>query len=353
MNLYHPLPDINDLDAHTATEVARFVRAELRPYILSSLASLYKLESPTDEQQIDLLEFELRLNEVDNYANEVDELIYRECPPAPAQFMKPVLKELEFSEDAFATASAELFFSSESKTNIHGPVMLYHIAALAESILRPSEKIVTLRKTSFKKMVVSQMRFFVCDAARGYPTSVAPLLPSASVVGSFHLNSGRVLEFFGVHLPGLAVREIAHFNSFALKMIPELKVNKDIDGELYRVKLRTFAPLPEIPPGGFTAPLCLMTLLDLLILLMFTERLHPQQTKLLLGVNELHLLPDMVKDLTSGVTLEFHPRTNKTRMWQDKFLLMPIDFRFSPLQEEFSRLYTAETDLPYYKIETE
>ncbi|HVF26684.1 MAG TPA: hypothetical protein VM943_00505 [Pyrinomonadaceae bacterium] len=336
------------------------MRAELRPWILSSLAHLYKQESPTTDQQIDVLEFELRLNEIDNYSNEVDEIIYRECPPPPAQFREPVFREEEVSGDAFATAIAELFFSAESKTNVHGPVMLYHAATLAERLLRPSEQIVKLGKTSFKKMVVCQMRFFVCDAERGYPAEALSLLPTASIVGSFLLSSGRPLEFFGVQISGRPVTETAYFNSFALKVLPALNLPEDSDlyhvtksSDLYSVKLRTTAPLSEIPAGGFTVPLCLMTLLDIMMIVMVTYRLHAQQTKLLLAVNELPLMPDPVNELASGVMLEIRPRTDKTRVWKENFLLMPIDFRFSPLQKEFSRLYSAETDLPYYKIDTE
>jgi hypothetical protein len=352
MDIYHPLPDIGQLNGNSAAEISRFLRTELRPYILECLADLYKQASPTADQQIDLIEFELRLNEIDNYSNQIDELIYRECPPPPAQFREPVFKDLEFSVDAFATAVAELFFSAESKTSVHGPVMLYHLAALAERILRPSERIVALRKTSFKKMVVRQMRLFVCDGARGYPDKVAPLVNSAAVVGTFVLNSGRKLDFFGVQIAGSPVTETAHFNSFALKILPEkLKLSKV--GGVYYSELRTFTPFSELPEGGLTVPLCLMTILDILMITMVSEQVNPQQTKLLLGVNELHLLPDPVNELTSGVTLEIRPRTDKTRMWQEKFLLMPVDFRFSPLQKEFSRLYSAETDLPYYRIGTE
>jgi len=352
MDIYHPLPDVAQLNGNSATEISRFLRSELRPYILERLADSYKQASPTADQQIDLIELELRLNEIDNYSNQIDELIYRECPPPPAQFREPVLTEIEFSGDEFATAVAELFFSAESKTNVHGPVMLYHLAALAERILRPSERIVALRKTSFKRMVVRQMRLFVCDAVKGYPDKVASLVNSAAVIGTFVLNSGRKLEFFGVQIAGRPVTETAHFNSFALKILPEtLKLIKV--GDIYYSKLRTSTPLSEIPAGGFTVPLCLMTILDVLMIIMVTEKVNPQHTKLLLGVNELHLLPDPVNELTSGVTLEIRPRTDKTRKWQEKFLLMPVDFRFSPLQEEFSRLYSAETDLPYYRIDTE
>ncbi len=350
MDIYPSLPAIDGIAHDSALETAQLIRGELRPYILDRLADFCSRKELTQRDQSRVLELETRIDEIDKYAMQLDQFIINECPPPPAQLREPALDVKKRKEYVYVEAVAELFFSAESLTNVHGPVMLFYLATLAEEILHPGEVITGLRKTAFKRLVVRQMRLYACDAAEGFPAPVAKLTESASVTGRFLLNSGRMLDFFGVQTPERPVIDIANFNSFAIKMMPK-GLERTKVGDVYHMRLALRAADECIPPGGFTPASSLMTSLDF-IMIMWLTLPYPYRTKLLLRIMELDVLPDPVNQLSNGVTVQILPHEDKKRRINDDFWLMPADFRFSPLEEKFKRVHIAIGDLPYYKVVT-
>lgn len=339
-------PSVNGIDPEVAIKTADHIRSDLRPKLLRKFSEW----EDTAKSDLSLMELESEIESLDKYAFELDQYLVSNGNLISAQHQSVVLNHKHQDGQRYIEAITELFFSAESLTNVHGPVMILYLATLAEDILEDGESISSLNRASFKRLVVQNMRLHVCDAAFGFSSEVEQLKPNASIIGKFKTTNGRVLDFFGVQLVDSPVTQLANFNSFAIKMLPTGFPHRK-EGDVYRMTLSTELDSKHIPNGGFSVAASLMTILDMVIIMMFT---YPSaaKTNLLLRISELDLIEDLPEVLTSGLTIEAIPREKKKYRINEGFELMPVDYRFAPLEEKFKRFHVAMGDQPYYRVVT-
>jgi len=347
-SIFADFPNPSELSVAAAKQVSEQIRRETRPKLFAQMAGFNSGAKLNDAQKREALELGTRIEKLDAYAIEVDQFILQKEPPLPAQHWEPELNILGGDGKRYIEAEAPMFFSAESLSNVHGPVMLLHLATLAEELLQPGEVIVGLRKTAFKKLAIFQMRLYVCDDGVNFPDNIACLQEMATVAGKFVLSSGRLLTFFAVQLPEKPVTRFAHFNSFAMKLFPKGMKKDFVDG-IYYMRLVPHVTEADIPSAGFTPPTALMTLLDIWMIMLMTIP-RPEQTKLLLGIRELDIPDDIGRQLTSDITIECHPHFDRSRMMNSGVILLPIDFRLNGFDEAWRRIQMGLSIQPYYQL---
>ncbi len=337
-------PTINGIDPQLAIRTADHIRSELRPQLLSEFA----VSQQSCDGAKSLVDLENKIEELDKYAFELDQYLVNSGGLTSAQHQDVVLNEKRRNGSEYIEATTELFFSAESLTNVHGPVMILYLATLAEEILNVGEHISSLNRASFKRLVVQNMRLYICDSSVGFTDDVAQLEAGASITGKFKTNQGRTLLFFGVQLEGRPVTQLANFNSFAINILPAGFAYKK-SGDVYQMTLSTDIDAIHVPQHGFSVAASLMTILDIVIIMMFR---YPSaaKTNLLLRISELDLIADLPTVLSSGLTIEAIPRESKVYRINDDFNLMPVDYRFSPLEQKFKRFHVAMGNQPYYRV---
>jgi hypothetical protein len=94
----------------------------------------------------------------------------------------------------YRTARALTPLTPDSLLFIHGPVTLWHCAALAEDLLEPSDRLSRLIKCAFHRELTFEPRIIVWDGASGAPP-VAYEAEDVAVSGVFESLGGRKLAF--------------------------------------------------------------------------------------------------------------------------------------------------------------
>lgn len=343
-------PELSSLTLGATFALSQSIRGELRPRLLDRLAMLYAQSSPCATEKSEQGEIEARLDKIDVYAYNLDKRLFNESPVDPVQHRQPSFNILRLTVHQYIEADSAMFFSAESLTNVHGPVMLLHFAAVAMKIAHGKEFIVAVRKAAFKKLVTRQMRLFVFDRAQALSDATTRLAETASVSGNFLMSSGRNLEFFGIQIAGRAIVEFAHFNSCALSLMPK-GLKSELDDGVYSMQLLTKATDESIPRGGFTPALTIMTMLDIWML-MFLALPLPYRTKLMLGFQELEALKNPLQEFSAGIIVQCRLNLEKARLLKSGLLLLRADFRFFPRETVWRRAHIALGVDPYYKVLT-
>ncbi|OUS24548.1 hypothetical protein A9Q99_24440 [Gammaproteobacteria bacterium 45_16_T64] len=340
------LPDIQSLSPESALTSSIWIRSNLRPKLLKDFTAQFDATPTSKIRSTQLDRITSQIDQLDHYAATLDQRIFDNSPPTPAQHWKAEYSVLQKQGNDFISAESPLFFSAESLTNVHGPVMLFHLATLAEELLLTGEHIISLRKAIFKKLVTNEMSLFVCDAAKGFPDSIADKIKQSSISGKFALNSGRVLNFIGVAIPNKPVTRFAHFNSFTMNLMPPgLEVTQQ--HHLFRLQLESKVTALDIPRGGFSPASSLMTMLDIWMIMILSTPTE-SKTRLLLSINKLDILPDPERQLISGVSAEVIMDTSRSRALPGGLHMVPTKMRFSPIDDNWSLAQIAAGGQPYY-----
>ncbi len=349
MDIYEPLPLPETLDLAAAKRLRAKLLTEIRPYMLRRLTALGQLTDPDIDAQVERIELEMRLCEIDNHDWALDERIVSEEPPPLAYLMPAELGELAVTGAHNATARATLFYSPEAKFNVHGPIMLFHAATLAEGLLAPGETLSQLEATNFSKMVISQLRLTLFDADAEPPRLHRPGMAAASISGAFRTSAGRRLAFYGIPDPAWPVTRRCLANRIAVNLIPPGHPFER-DGAAYIIRTPASVP-PELwPEGGLGVPALLMTVLDTLMLMMLTQHIHADETRLLVSIRDLPMGSATLDELVIGTQIAFTPHVEKTRRVSDTLVMMPIDIRFARCPDVPTRVMVGESTLPYFHM---
>ena len=97
-------------------------------------------------------------------------------------------------------------------------------------------------------------------------------------------------------------------------------------------------------------PALLMTVLDTLMLMMLTQHIHADETRLLVSIRDLPIGPAMLDELVTGTRITFTPHVDKTRRVGDTLVMMPIDIRFARCPDVPTRVMVGESTEPYYRM---
>lgn len=338
---FESLPDPTTLTLDEARSLRFSLLTKTRPAILRRLTMLRTAAADDLASQIDRVELEFRLAAIDVHDVELDAAITVHERPSLPHEMAIELHELILVASRRATARAGLFYSPEAKFNVHGPIMLFHVAALAELLLESGETIVALETVSFNRMVISHLRLTIVDAT-------ADELPpkDAAIIGAFRLSSGRRLIFHGVPDREHPVAKRCWINRLAAA----LAFGKvDLDDAVYRFHTPNAVPPELVPAGGLGMPSALMTVIDTLVMMMLSQHIHADETRLLLSIRELPISIAMLEELAIGTTIAFEPHTNRARR-VGEMIVMPTDVRFGRFPDARTRIMTGESTVPYYRM---
>lgn len=118
----------------------------------------------------------------------------------------------------YRSARALTPLTPDSLLFIHGPVTLWHCAALAEDMLEPSDRLSRLTKCAFHRELTFEPRIMVWDSASGAPP-VAPEAKEIAVSGVFESVGGRALAFAAWPDPGHVPTRRAGWHPLTLRLI--------------------------------------------------------------------------------------------------------------------------------------
>lgn len=344
MDIYTPLPATDRLDLEVAKCMSVFIKRDLRPYLLSRLAVLYSHSNSSVEQFIDRMEFELRLHQVDAYAEEVDAFIRNAEGIANADQKSVELLDLEISGTVFATCRTNLYFSPASRYFVHAPDSLLYIASLTEKLLDPSERIDTIISACWKKIILNNLRIFARDTAACSEFEAADAVYSErSIYGQFHTDKGRIIDFWGMQIPNDPVLADAGFNACALQMLlSEFAHEKDHATDIYRLKL-TNSTYREVLDASNT--MALFTLIDIVGIAMGFVQSEKETKGLCAKVMNITVPRSLGSLATDGLVFELTPLFEEARKLRPGLHLIPARFRFLPYQTHFSQGLLAKTSL--------
>jgi hypothetical protein len=99
------------------------------------------------------------------------------------------------------TARALTPLTPDSLLFVHGPVTLWHCAALAEEMLEPADRLRRLVRCAFHRELTVEPRIVVWDGAHG-PSPLAYEAEAIAVSGAFESASGREIAFAALPEPG-------------------------------------------------------------------------------------------------------------------------------------------------------
>jgi hypothetical protein len=339
-----PLPDIATLHADRQSEVARWIRGHLRPALMSRLSHLLAAAESDTDTMLDRLELDLRLQQVNAYAAELDALIGRHTPPVPSERMPIRLHDLRIEPDLQVSARTELYFSPTTKYFVHGPDALRYALDLAERLLRPGEAFEELEVAHWRRIMLSNLHLSVRvrDPAHEAPAAMRSD-PTTSMSGTIRTTAGRRLDYRGEALAAYPIFEESGYNESALEMLRPLRWVK-VDGR-NALHLSLPATAPCLAALNRSPSFGLFTLAELLGFLAGLKTEHTPATHLSVRIEGLPV-PDRLGDLfRTGITLEYERVFEQARQRLPHTRTVPFRYRFHPFQQEPRDGRMAITDL--------
>ena len=241
-----------------------------------------------------------------------------------------------------ALATARLFFTPWSGGFAHGPDTLLPIGRLAEKILKPGEKLRTLKRISWRSVLTHDLDLAVFDGEFQPPAS-----SEYAVDGIFITDQGRKLSFFGKKRPADAITSTHSINPVARSMIcpcARYGIKKSPEGT-YSAQLRPSAEneLYEVSAGIKFATLA--EIVTTIISQVGADIGRADALKLMAGINDL-TLPDSLNDLAADdKPLRLRILHGQERKGKSGLNIVPFEYMF-PHQSSPSTGITALTESP-------
>lgn len=154
----------------------------------------------TPDAFIDLMEARLKLNALLTYWRDLLGRALSLQNWAPLGSEPPCFADIR-GDDRYRAARALTPLTPDSLLFVHGPVTLWHCAALAEDMLEPSDRLTRLFRCAFHRELTVEPRIIVWDNALG-ATPVEYDTEAVAVSGMFESVSGRQFAFAALPDPG-------------------------------------------------------------------------------------------------------------------------------------------------------
>jgi hypothetical protein len=149
---------------------------------------------------IDLMEARVGLNELMGYWRRLLARALSLHDWAPLGSELPGFTDKE-GDSRYRAARALVPLTPDSLLFVHGPVILWHAAALAEELLAPGERLCRLVRGAFHRELTTEPRIIVWDRALGdVPVEIDDNAVAAA--GVFETSERRELDFAAVATPG-------------------------------------------------------------------------------------------------------------------------------------------------------
>jgi hypothetical protein len=342
-DLHAPLPDFARLDAGEQLTLARWIRGEARPQLMLHLGKLLAVQDSSTGAVLDRMEADLRLQQLNLYAAELDLAIAHHGAPVPSERMPVRFHELELVPGVSVSARTELFFSPTTKSVVHGPDALRFALTLAEQLLEPGEEVEELETAHWRRVMLSNLRLEVRVRGEGDAAPAAGSDPESCVLGTVRTSAGRRLDYRGKLLPGHPIFEESGHNACAMEMLRPLDWTR-VDGR-DAIRLKLAPEEPAFAQLNASRAFGMFMLVELLGLLTGLKSPGTTATHLSVKIQGLSV-PERLGDLfRAGVTLEYEKLFDGAveRMAQTR--TVPFRYRFSPFQRSLASGRMAITEL--------
>ncbi|MGB7076937.1 MAG: hypothetical protein WBD53_07080 [Xanthobacteraceae bacterium] len=211
-------PEAETLQAH---EIDRLL-IELRDRREACMGELRARQSQacgdrTADAVIDVMEARLQLNALLTYWRQLLARALSLQNWAPLGSEAPCFADMR-GDRGYRTARARTPLTPDSLLFVHGPVTLWHCAALAEDMLEPPDHLTRLVRCAFHRELTFEPRVIVWDSALGAPP-FAYDAEEVAVSGVFESMRGRQLAFAAVPEPGCVPTRRAGWHPLTLRII--------------------------------------------------------------------------------------------------------------------------------------
>jgi len=339
-----PVPETLDLAA--ARVAFDFARQRLRPAIVSRLEDQYRRQAQSPEHFVDVVELELRLQQVERWCDAVESAFQLSGLLVPAQRQHVDLRDVQTDGQQVASGTARLFCCPLSPWFVHGPILLRYAVGLAERLLAPEERIVAVAEASWRQIVVNHLRLTAHDLAVGVAGDPDRQLAFTGVLAT---SQGRVIRVAGSQIPSDPVVALSGVNTLTFGLLRE-GCSYDRVERVWRFGLSPGRGGGQGPTLDAHAGVTAMTLVEVLSVGMVNLRSGSGGQVLLAGVRNLPIAGPSGEIFRTGGTLELRELPDRIRQTRVGVALVPVEYRFLPFQRDFEPALLAETKLPYFRL---
>jgi len=334
------LPELDQVENSKIPELALHLRANVRRRMIEKLDSF----GATDEAGafIDRWGLEYQFVELERYGSQLN------CKLPCAEQCEPILDDISGDGEMWLTARAGCFLTAESGHHVHGPVLVYHAAALCEKLVGNDDPLVMLDEVIMRQEVSEQLQLTVWDNAGQPPDGVN--LRDSNFYGSFSTCSGRKILFCAKAIEGCPITHAA--GSFEIPPLC-LEVQPGIEkaSGSWKVALRKEAS-EQVARAASTSTAAkrwpgawrLLVLSDILSYSVGILRGTQNCSLIMIRFRGVPIPEDLVEWLeqSTHVQIEFSARQRQT---EDGSLFIPVSVQYFPLQEKPVRGLSVEREL--------
>jgi len=334
------LPELDQVKSHDIPGLAVHLRANIRRSMIEKLDNFG--ETSEAGAFVDRWRLEYQFIELERYGYQLS----RKLPCA--EQCEPVLDDISGDGKMWLTARAGCFLTAESGHHVHGPVLVYHAAALCEKLVGSSDPLVMLNEIVMKKEVFEQLQITVWDAAGQRPDGVEP--GESHFYGSLSTRSGRTIQFCAKAIEGCHITHAA--GSFE---IPPLCLEvqsgiKKAQGSwkigLHKAASEQVARVASASVAAKRWPSAWRLLVLSDILSYSVGILRGSQNCALIMVR-FRRVP-IPEDLTEWLGQSTHVQVNfsaRQRQTEDGSLFIPVSVQYLPLQDKPIKGLSVEREL--------
>lgn len=331
------LPDPISLDAVSARRLRARVRRHWVPQVVEGLRG--GEAGGSDETAL----LESRFVELERYARRLDGLLADS--PLPAHLAPLGLTQGESDGETYASCAGRMFCCPLSLFFVHGPIAIRAAIEVAQRILRPGEHLTGVAEASWRKPIISEVLLEI----RATEEDHLEPAPSTAFGGRLRTSHGRVLSFSAAPTPCPVVEE-AGANTLTFDLFCGGFGQLGAGGP-WRFDLGAAEPGTRNAMNAAPA-IAAMTLVDALAAAMVNVRsaIGSSRQALLVGLRDLPLPARSGDRIGTRSALELSERRDEQRVTRSGAELVPVDYRFTGLQDAFSQATFAEADLPYRRL---
>jgi hypothetical protein len=328
-----PWPEPGALQAHDIDRLLVELR-DRREALMGELRGrqLQASGEGTSDAFVDVMEARLKLNALLTYWRQLlaRALALQNWPPLGSQ--SPGFADVH-GDRGYRTARALTPLTPDSMLFIHGPVTLWHCAALAEDLLEPPDRLNRLVKCAFHRELTFEPRIVVWDSVLGAPP-VAYEVEDVAVSGVFESLSGRALAFAAWPDPGHVPTRRAGWHPLTLRLIAS-QPEKHVQPTSIRHAL-TADLYPEA--GAIRCASAALLAKAEAILAAFTQHiLVGERVFLLSRVTKLAIDADFAAWLAASPVAEWELDWTRQRPIPGRGAFVPGRFRLLPDDREWQR----------------
>lgn len=232
----------------------------------------------------------------------------------------------------WTSARAQVPLTPDSLLFVHGPVTLWHAAALAEELIGADDRLVRLVKCAFHRELTTEPRITVWDAAFDAPAAAGQ--GDSAVNGTFETAARRTLQFTATaDSADIPTRRAGwHPVTAALIAQPRTKVAQPAT-----ISETLAANLWSGPDGAMKASDALLAKIEAVMAVGTQNMLVGERVMLLARATDFLLDTNFAGWLASTPEIQFELDWNRQKPIPGRGAFVPVRYRILPEEPEWQR----------------